>query len=253
MGVVVCNGTNPQGNRTKRDSNGSARYDFGACVAGKFPEKRHVRADRQKGVRRDSGGRGWVRMGTGGCIDTRQTQNKAKRAIHGRTGHIWYNRLCGGNGHKDDVVATWPPQGMQGCSGGTRCVQATHIACANNPQEKRTRNNKKKAKTSNFILLKKMYKNEKEIKQQKILKKNIKREQEDRTSNATRSKYTVKPKRKKEAGEKRKKLHSTGTVVTNNSANKNSAKWEWTKWTKKIVRNEKKKQSTVSPPTNNLF
>ena len=33
--------------------------------------------------------------------------------------------------------------------------------------EKRARNNKKKAKTSNFILLKKMYKNEKEAKQQK--------------------------------------------------------------------------------------
>ena len=59
-----------------------------------------------------------------------------------------------------------------------------------------------------------------------MAKKSRKREQEDRTSNATRSKYIVKPKGKKRSGRKEKKLYSTGTVVANNSANKNSAKWQ---------------------------
>ena len=85
------------------------------------------------------------------------------------------------------------------------------------------------------------------------MKKNSKREQEDRTSNATRSKYTVKPKGKKGAGKKRKKLHETGTVVTNNSANKNNAKLGMNKMNKKNIKKWKKKQSTVVPPPNNLF
>ena len=60
----------------------------------------------------------------------------------------------------------------------------------------------------------------------KIAGENNKREQEDRTSNATRSKYTSKHKGKKEVGKKRKKLRETVTVVIKNLANKNSAKWE---------------------------
>ena len=43
-------------NNTKRDRNGLAGYDYRPCMAGKFPQKRHICACRHKGVRRDSGG-----------------------------------------------------------------------------------------------------------------------------------------------------------------------------------------------------
>ena len=106
MGVVVCNVTNPQGNRTKRGTNGSARYDFGACMAGKIPEKRHVRADRQKGARRDSGGWICVRVGVGGYISTQQTQNKANRDTDRSTGHNFGKGVWGKLFDKDDEVGT---------------------------------------------------------------------------------------------------------------------------------------------------
>ena len=83
MGVVWCTNTNAQANNTKRDRNGLAGYDSWPCMVGKFPQKRHICVCRHKGVRRDSGGWVWVRMGAGGCIRTQQTQNKAKRVIHG--------------------------------------------------------------------------------------------------------------------------------------------------------------------------
>ena len=87
MGALGYTNTYAQTNNTKRDINGVAGYDSRPCMAGKFPQKRHICVCRHKGVRRDSGGWGWVRMGAGGCIGTQQTQNRAKRVIGGRAGH----------------------------------------------------------------------------------------------------------------------------------------------------------------------
>ena len=67
-------------------------------------------------------------MGAGGCILTQQTQNKAKRVIGGCTRHnceqtcVW-----GGNGHKDDVVTTRPPQIIWGNIGGVSGSQTAPI------------------------------------------------------------------------------------------------------------------------------
>ena len=106
MGAVGCTITNAQTNNTKRDRNGLAGYDFRPCMAGKFPQKRHICVRRHKGVTRDSGGWGWVRMGVGGCISTQQTQNKANRDTDRSTGHnfgkgVWRKLL-----DKDDEVGT---------------------------------------------------------------------------------------------------------------------------------------------------
>ena len=89
MGVVGCpnTNTNAQQNKTKRDTNALKGYDYGSCVAGKFPDKRHICARRHKGVKRDSGGWGWVRIGAGGCISTQQTQNKTSRGTDRPAGH----------------------------------------------------------------------------------------------------------------------------------------------------------------------
>ena len=62
---------------------GEAGYVWVDCMAGKFPGKTRTCAHRHKGVMRDSGGWGWVRMDAGGCIDTQQTQNKSKRVVGG--------------------------------------------------------------------------------------------------------------------------------------------------------------------------
>ena len=56
---------------------------------------------------------------------------------------------------------------MQGFCGGAKGFQANHIACTNNPEEKRARNNEKKPKTNKFTGVKKLSKNEKEGKQHK--------------------------------------------------------------------------------------
>ena len=98
--------TNAQANNTKRDRNGLEGYDFRPCMTGKFPQKRHIYVCRHKRVKRDLGGWVWVRMGAGGCIGTQQTQNKTKRVIGGRAGHILYKHVWVGNDHKDGVVAT---------------------------------------------------------------------------------------------------------------------------------------------------
>ena len=65
MGVIWCTNTNAQANSTKRDRNGLTGYDSWACMAGKFPQKRHICDHRHKGVKMDSGGWEWVRMGAG--------------------------------------------------------------------------------------------------------------------------------------------------------------------------------------------
>ena len=75
-------------------------------MAGKFPQKRYICAHRHKGVRRDSGGWGWVRMGAGGCISTQQTQNEANRGTD-RSAGIILASVCGGKLlDKDDEVGT---------------------------------------------------------------------------------------------------------------------------------------------------
>ena len=56
---------------------------LGHVWPGNFPAKHMLCALDIKRVMRLSGGRGWVRMGAGGCIRTQQTQNKAKRVIYG--------------------------------------------------------------------------------------------------------------------------------------------------------------------------
>jgi hypothetical protein len=93
MGALGYTNTYAQTNNTKRDINGVAGYDSRPCMAGKFPQKRHICARMHKGVRRDSGGREWVRMGAGGCISTQQAQNKAKR-VTDRSQGIILTRVC---------------------------------------------------------------------------------------------------------------------------------------------------------------
>ena len=67
-------------------------------------------------------------MGAGGCIVTQQTQNKAKRVIGGCARHNC-GQACGGggNGHKDDVITTRPPQIIWGNIGGVSGSQAPPI------------------------------------------------------------------------------------------------------------------------------
>ena len=95
MGVVGYPNTNAQENNTKRYINGLAGYNSRPCMAGKFPQKRHICAHRHKGVRRDSGGWVWARMGAGGCIGTQQTQNKANRHTDKSAGHNFGKDVCG--------------------------------------------------------------------------------------------------------------------------------------------------------------
>ena len=111
MGVVGCGGTGGHKNKTNKHKNGLAGYVRGACMAGKFPGKKHTCSHRHKGVMGDSGGWEWIRVGAGGCMDTQQTQNKAKIVICGCAGHNC-GQACGGggNGHKDGVVTTRSPQ-----------------------------------------------------------------------------------------------------------------------------------------------
>ena len=111
MGVVGCGGTGGHKNKTSKHKNGLTGYVRGACMAGKFPGKKHTCSHRHKGVMGDSGGWEWIRVGAGGCMDTQQTQNKAKIVICGCAGHNC-GQTCGGggNGHKDGVVTTRSPQ-----------------------------------------------------------------------------------------------------------------------------------------------
>ena len=94
MGALGYTNTYAQTNNTKRDINGVAGYDSWPCMAGKFPQKRHICARMHKGVRRGSGVRGWVRMGAGGCISTQQAQNKANKVTNRSQGTI-LTRVCG--------------------------------------------------------------------------------------------------------------------------------------------------------------
>ena len=71
-----------------------AGHDSWSCMAGKFPQKRHTCDRMHKGVRRDSGVWGWVRMGAGGCISTQQAQNKANKVTDRSQGTI-LTRVCG--------------------------------------------------------------------------------------------------------------------------------------------------------------
>ena len=95
MGVMGCRGAGQRKNKTSTGKTGLAGYVRVACMAGKFPGKTHVCAHRHKGAMRDSGGWGWVRMGTGGCIDTQQTQNKADRDKDGWQ-DMFLTRVWGG-------------------------------------------------------------------------------------------------------------------------------------------------------------
>jgi len=96
MGVVGCRGAGGHKNKTGVGKNGLAGYVRVTCMAGKFPGKTHVCAHRHKGVMRDSGGWGWVRMGAGRCISIQQTQKKVKRVVGGRAGHNFGQTFGGG-------------------------------------------------------------------------------------------------------------------------------------------------------------
>ena len=110
MGAVGFTNTNAQANNTKRDRNGLEGFDFRPCMAGKFPQKRHICARRHTGVRRYSGGWGLVWMALGGCICTQQTQNKTNRDIYGLTGHN-FGKGVGGKLIENDIeVGTLPAQ-----------------------------------------------------------------------------------------------------------------------------------------------
>ena len=106
MGALGYTNTYAQENNTKRDINGLAGHDFRPCMAGKFPEKNHIGARRHKGVRRDSGGWEWVRMGAGGCISTQQTQNKTNRDTDRSAGHNFGKGVGGKLIEKDVEVDT---------------------------------------------------------------------------------------------------------------------------------------------------
>ena len=94
MGALGYTNTYAQTNNTKRGINWVAGHDYRPCMAGKFPQKRHMCAHMHEGVRRDSGVWGWVRMGAGGCINTQQAQNKANKVTDGSQGTI-LTRVCG--------------------------------------------------------------------------------------------------------------------------------------------------------------
>ena len=144
MGALGYTNTNAQENNTKRDINGQAGYDSRPCMAGKFPQKRHICEHRHKGARRDSGGWVCVRVGVGGCISTQQTQNKANRDTDRSTGHnfgkgVWRKLL-----DKDDEVGTWVSQITQGNCGCVRGAQVplnvsytAHDACAQGKTRKK--------------------------------------------------------------------------------------------------------------------
>ena len=112
IGVVGPTDTNAQSNSRKRDRNGLEWYDSRPCMAGKFPPKRHICVCKHKRVKRDSGGWAWVRMGSGGCIGTQQTQNKTNRGTN-RSQDIILASVRGGKLIVNDVeVGTWPPEIM---------------------------------------------------------------------------------------------------------------------------------------------
>ena len=85
---------NAQANNTKRDRNGLAGCDYRSCVAGKFPQKRHICVRRHQGVTGDEGGWEWVLMGAGGCISTQKTQNKVNRGTDRTEGYNFDKAGC---------------------------------------------------------------------------------------------------------------------------------------------------------------
>ena len=58
MGAMGLEDTGEQQNKVSKDINGLGGYVFGACMAGKFPDKTHICVPRHKRVMRDSGGWG---------------------------------------------------------------------------------------------------------------------------------------------------------------------------------------------------
>jgi hypothetical protein len=112
---------------------------------------------------------------------------------------------------------------MQGCFGSAEGRAGEPHACANSPDEKRARNNQKKAKTSKFAVVKKVVKNEKTGKQQKNSKKKKKERQKGRARRTGRSQSSHKPRSSKEAGGNNKNLTNRGYIAIIKPATTNSA------------------------------
>ena len=81
----------------KKNINGLKGYHFRPCMAGKFPPKGHIYVNRHNGVKRDSGGCGWIRMGAGECIGTQRTLNEPSRGTDRAAGRNFGKGVCEGN------------------------------------------------------------------------------------------------------------------------------------------------------------
>ena len=171
MGVFGYTNTYAQENNPKRYIHRLVGYDSRPCMDGKFPQKIHICAHGHKGVRRYSGGWGWVQMGVGGCISTQQTQNKAKRGTDRPAGRD-LARVCGGEitcqgwrgrhmSVTDHIGELW---GCKGCPGTPHAPYNVHDACAQGKTRKKSMMNK----ITGHV---KVIKTQKEIKQHKMFKK----------------------------------------------------------------------------------
>ena len=109
MGVVGHKDTNAQENRPARDTNGLTGYDSRPCMAGKFPQKRHICVGRHKGVRRDSGGWGMGLHGFGGM------HIHAANAKQGKQRHKWLAGHRFGKGVGREIDVEWMTRSAHGC------------------------------------------------------------------------------------------------------------------------------------------
>ena len=124
-----------------------------------------------KGVRRDSGGRGWVRMGAGGCISTQQAQNKANKVTNRSQGTI-LTRVCGVEiGWQGWWGGTWPPQIMKGNKVCVRAAQVSPIHAHTAHDVYAQGRTRKRARTSKLPSAKKVDKTKKGERKRKITKK----------------------------------------------------------------------------------
>ena len=147
--------------------------------------KRHICVCGHKGVRRDSGGRWWVRMGAGGCISTQQTQKKANRDTDRSAGHNF------GKGVGREII--WQGWHMSvtehmGECWGCKAHPGTHLSTIYRPLCIRARKNKKRDITNKITSHYKSVQNAKGDKTtQNTPKKLPKRENEQKKKHNTNS------------------------------------------------------------------
>ena len=155
-----------------------------------IPPKRHICACRLKGVRRDSGGWIWVRMGAGGCISIQQTWNKANRGTDRTAGYNFGKGVGGEIGWQGwrgrHMTATDHPGGFWRRKG-----YRSRVTCIYEQASRQTRKKQQEKRKNKQIrrCLQSGQEPQREETNIKIAKKNSKRETSSRTSNATRDHY----------------------------------------------------------------